>query len=560
MQLTEREASPSNKRENVVFKSLSLDGASGKVRVTVDERMLSIESKTGHALDIKITSINRVHHHHTKLIPFGFALIGFGLIWIGTRILSHQVFKIISLALGVSLVSGWLLTRKPTITIDTEIGDCHAITGNDAALLRLNTILLRLQKGFSITEAQEGLEVLDRDEQYPRSAILAMEPEPVKIKPSDSISSFLEAELDNSMFEDQPQVFEANIFPDTSIFPETSFQPTEPIVQQETTPSLPAWLDRPKPNTIDSQTHPLVERGIENVSDRRNHQDPHPMSLFNQIDQVSEVNSRNGFTANIDSNTIQSESSYMSKFEAGRSPLPEPLPNFCSKDGFHIPNQELPLSQESTPQFDGFNSPDSLLGHVDEFGEEIESIIAVARKAANQENLNIHGSEGINESSIQQKFPRLRPKNNLSNSRLKPKSRQVNTEQGGMFRNIMLPAANRVANSVREATSSISNRILSGREDSEITNSAEELRNRSSENHQQEVEALFKNLAISNGGHLPDEKVREMEEIALRRKTISEQVEQEEIETLDEFSFGDLVDSDTNKSQTSGKEGLPRID
>ena len=174
--------------------------------------------------------------------------------------------------------------------------------------------------------------------------------------------------------------------------------------------------------------------------------------------------------------------------------------------------------------------------------------------------MNIHGSEGINESSIQQKFPRLRPKNNLSNSRLKPKSRQVNTEQGGMFRNIMLPAANRVANSVREATSSISNRILSGREDSEITNSAEELRNRSSENHQQEVEALFKNLAISNGGHLPDEKVREMEEIALRRKTISEQVEQEEIETLDEFSFGDLVDSDTNKTQASGKEGLPRID
>jgi hypothetical protein len=59
---------------------------------------------------------------------------------------------------------------------------------------------------------------------------------------------------------------------------------------------------------------------------------------------------------------------------------------------------------------------------------------------------------------------------------------------------------------------------------------------------------------------LPDEKVREMEEIALRRKTISEQVEQEDIETLDEFSFGDLIDSDTNKTQSSGKEGLPRID
>ena len=63
MQLTGRGASPSNVRENVIFNSLSLDGTSGKVRATVDERMLCIESKTGHALDIKISSINRVHHH-----------------------------------------------------------------------------------------------------------------------------------------------------------------------------------------------------------------------------------------------------------------------------------------------------------------------------------------------------------------------------------------------------------------------------------------------------------------------------------------------------------------
>ena len=554
MRLTEREASPSNKRENVVFKSLSLDGTSGKVRATVDERMLSIESKTGHALDIKITSINRVHHHHTKLIPFGFALIGFGLIWIGTRVLSHQVFKIISITLGVSLVSGWLLTRKPTITIDTDIGDCHAITGNDAALLRLNTILLRLQKGFTITEAQEGLEILDRDDEYPRSAILAMEPEPIEIKPSDSISSFLEAELGDSLFDDPPQVFE------TTIFPEASFEQPEPQVQEEITPSLPSWLDRPRPSMNDSQTHPIIERGIENVSDRRSRQEPHPMSLFNQIDQVPKLNSTNSYASSAEQGTLQPESSFMSKIEAGRSPLPEPLPNFCSKDGFHIPNQELPLTHESVSQFDGFSSPDSLLGHVDEFGDEVESVIAIARKSASQNNLNYNPAEGTNESSIHQKFPRLRPKNNLSNSRLKPKSRQVNSEQGGMFRNIMLPAANRVANSVREATSSLSNRILSGREVNETTSSAEELRNRSNEAHQQEVEALFKNLAISNGGHLPDEKVREMEEFALRRKTLSEQVEQEEIEALDEFSFGDLVDSDTNKSNSSGKEGLPRID
>ena len=435
MQLTGREASPSNKREKVVFKSLSLDGASGKVRATVDERMLSIESKTGHALDIKISSISRVHHHHTNLIPFAFALVGFGLIWIGTRILTYQIFKIISLTLGVSLVSGWLLTRKPTITIDTDIGDCHAITGNDASLLRLNTILLRLQKGFTIAEAQEGLEILDRDAEYPRSAILAMEPEPIEVKPSESITSFLEAELDNFMFEDKPQV------PETNVLPETSIQYQKPTIIEETTPSLPSWLDRPRPNAANSQTNSLIQRGIDNVSDRRTHQDPHPMSLFNQIDQISAGNQRNNLSPLVENKSIQSESSYMSKIEAGRSPLPEPLPNFCSKDGFHIPNQELPLTNDSIPEFDAFNSPDSLLGHVDEFGEEIESIIAIARKAENQNNMNEQGSEGVNENSIQNKFPRLRPKNSLSHSRLKPKSRPVNNENVGMFRNIMVPAA-----------------------------------------------------------------------------------------------------------------------
>jgi hypothetical protein len=78
--------------------------------------------------------------------------------------------------------------------------------------------------------------------------------------------------------------------------------------------------------------------------------------------------------------------------------------------------------------------------------------------------------------------------------------------------------------------------------------------------HEKEVESLYRNLAISNGGSLPDEKVKEMKEIALRRKAISEQVEQDKVEVLDDFSFGDLIDSDTNKSNTGGKEGLPRID
>lgn len=554
MQLTGREASPSNTRENVIFNSLSLDGTSGKVRATVDERMLCIESKNGHALDIKINSISRVHHHHTKLIPFGFALIGFGLVWIGTRILSHQTFKIISLTLGVSLISGWLLTRKPTITIDTEAGDCHALTGNDAALLRLNTILLRLQQGFTISEAQEGLEILDRDSAYPRSSLLERESvpvAPVEIQAPESIATFLEAELGDFMF-DTNQPTSEPILP-TSIPFKQEFENT-----QEVTPSLPSWLDNPKSVSQTASSDKLIQRGIENVSDRRNHQEPHPMSMFNQIEQPTITESSQDSRTYVAPNSLPSESSYIQNMEAGRSVLPEPLPNFFSKEGYHAPQQDI-FSSQPAPEYDIFSSPDSILGHVDEFGEEIESLVASARRSSEATSFGIDESSQSKD-SIQEKFPRLRSKNSPINSRLKPKKRLENNEPGSMFRNIMIPAANRVANSVKEATSNLSNRILSSKKDSETSTSAEELRLRSSEAHEKEVEELYRNLAISNGGSLPDEKVREMKEIALRRKAISEQVEQEKVEIFDDIGFSDLIDSDANKSNTGGKEGLPRID
>ena len=554
MQLTGREASPTNMRENVIFDSLSLDGTSGKVRATVDERMLCIESKTGHALDIRINSISRVHHHHTKLIPFGFALIGFGLVWIGTRILSHQTFKIISVTLGASLILGWLLTRKPTITIDTEAGDCHALTGNDAALLRLNTILLRLQQGFTISEAQEGLEILDRDSAYPRSSLLEKETVPVaavEIQAPESIATFLEAELGDFMFSTEQTPSEP-IIP-TSVPVEQSFEPNQAEV-----PALPSWLDNPRPVNQNISSDKLIQRGIENVRDRRNHQEPHPMSMFNQIEQPKTIEHRAEPLTYVPPNSLPSESSYIQNGEAGRSVLPEPLPNFFSKEGYHAPQQDV-FTQQPTTEYDVFTSPDSILGHVDEFGEEIESLVANARR--NTDTTALSNNDAVqNKDSIQQKFPRLRSKNSQINSRLKPKKRVENNETGSLFRNIMIPAANRVANSVKEATSNISNKLLSGKGVQETSSSAEELRSRSSEAHEREVEELYRNLAVSNGGSLPDEKVREMKEIALRRKAISEQVEQEKVEIFDDIGFGDLIDSDSNNTSAKGKEGLQRID
>ena len=75
---------------------------------------------------------------------------------------------------------------------------------------------------------------------------------------------------------------------------------------------------------------------------------------------------------------------------------------------------------------------------------------------------------------------------------------------------------------------------------------------------QQDEFETFRNLA--QGGLIPDEKARELEENVRRRKALIEQNEQEFAEDNDELSWTELIDSETHKSSTAGKGGLPRID
>ena len=80
MRIREQEDGPAHADDFELIKALHLAG-SGRVRALVDERTLSLERKSGHALDLKLTNISRVHHHHTRLVPFSYALLGAGLIY-----------------------------------------------------------------------------------------------------------------------------------------------------------------------------------------------------------------------------------------------------------------------------------------------------------------------------------------------------------------------------------------------------------------------------------------------------------------------------------------------
>ena len=116
-----------------------------------------------------------------------------------------------------------------------------------------------------------------------------------------------------------------------------------------------------------------------------------------------------------------------------------------------------------------------------------------------------------------------------------------------------MPAATRIANSVRDAGNNLADRIISNIEDNNQTTN--ELRERSTEGENAELESLRK-LAVSNGGHLPDEKVRQLEEIVRRRNSIAEQYVEDNQDDLD-VSFGDFVETTEGASNS---DSLPRID
>ena len=543
MYSTGRVAYSSSESKDVKIDSLYLEGASGKVVANVDERMLSLEARSGHGLDIKIHTINRVHHHHTRLVPGYIATLGLALIWSSVRIFASSALQIFTFISGIGLIIGWAVTRKPTLTIDTEAGDCHVITGNDYSLLKLNTILMKLQKGFSLEEAADGLEILGTDAQYPRNSILETNEVPVDVTPvsrPESIATFLASDIAESLAP-EPEILPVM---DLSIF-DSQMPPT--IATQENVPSWQEMANERRERTPSTAGSSLIQRGIDNVGDRRGREESHPMSMFNKLDldlpRVDNKPQTQPLLNRPNSGLLSSIETSRSE-EAGPAQMPDLLPSFWNKEGYHNPNEMV--EQPTTTDLAGFNSPDTLLGNIDTEGNTVESLVASARRENNpQRQLPKSETAPLNQNS------RLRKKTSANNSRLV--KRRVNPTNSSR-RGRLVPA---LGNAVRELGSTITNRVINALE--ETASQSPNLRERADEAQQDELET-FRTLAQSNGGVLPDEKARELEENVRRRKALIEQNEQEFAESNDDLSFTDLIDSDTHKSSTAGKGGLPRID
>ncbi|MDG1555318.1 MAG: hypothetical protein P8R00_03630 [Candidatus Poseidoniaceae archaeon] len=548
-----QEKGPARAEDFELIKALHLAG-SGRVRASVDERMLSLETRSGHGLDLRLSNISRVHHHHTRLVPFSFALIGAGLIYMAQRILIPNTLQMVAAAFGVVFILGWLGTRKPTLTLDTEAGDCHTITGNDASLMRLATLLKRLESGMSLEDARIGLDILDRDTEFPRTAIRELQEvpvQPVHIQAPTSIRTF----LSDALPEDEISA---------SVVSLDLFNEEIDLDFGDHSPASSGWMtgqDIAEP--VARNEHGLLSRGIANAHDRR--------GALPQVAQTPEHRFADHPSAQFPTTTTQRPvSSFQQIAQSTTAELPREhrdvhttdvpqsfIPSFQGPNGVHMPahsaqNQRIEYFETT----DVFRSPDSLQPEA----EPTTSLIESARTV----NATETPTPAVPEIVPRTRGSRLRPKSaQRPGTRLRPKTRSRTTSVN-RFSNMVRPAAAQMIGNATE----MANRLFNSRNEQQATeesSSTRELRQRSAETLQSESIESILNLSIKRGGYLPDKDIEVMLAHMNRRQTFMEQDEQAmqevaQLPHLDDVSFGELKDSKTHHAENAGKGGLPRLD
>ena len=197
---------------------MSLGGVRGKVRATLNENQVSFESRNGHALDIRLNAIKRVHHHDTNLVPG----------WCRRRFdpdvggLERCDWEIASTFLEqpVPLATAHYITKQPTLIIDTNAEDCHVVYGPDLSIMRLCALIQRIQNGMTLEEAKSSVDNIVTDSDYPRTVNgeeLEAIPEPVEIFPSAVINHFIDSMEETDDIIDAEVISPATVIDDLDI-------------------------------------------------------------------------------------------------------------------------------------------------------------------------------------------------------------------------------------------------------------------------------------------------------------------------------------------------------
>ena len=318
--------------ERLTLPGLRLVGEGGKARASLTNSRVSFEFRNGNCLEFRYDSIARMHHHNTTLVPAWIAFVGVCALYASWRIITPADLRVFSFLAGVILISSWGLTKRPTLTLDMNLGDCHVIYGNDSKLLEFSMLIQRINEGMTLEEAKIGTEMMNQDTDYPREAAQEAYRElpmpPVDLVPSASITSFLGTEKPSN------EAFE---------------------IDEET---IPRWANDSM-NQPPSNEHGLIARGREHISTRRGYQTQEIQPQHNPaggIDAIftgdaplpPDVEVRHGSSSQ---RMQQARGLAIPRQPLTTTPIPQThLPSFVGPEGAHIPHSS-----------GMFTSPDHLL-------------------------------------------------------------------------------------------------------------------------------------------------------------------------------------------------------
>jgi hypothetical protein len=335
--------------EKVSLHGLRLVGEGGKARASLTDSRVSFEFRNGNCLEFRYDSVARMHHHNTTLVPAWIAFIGVCALYASWRIITPADLRVFSFLAGVVLISGWGLTKRPTLTLDMNLGDCHVIYGNDSKLLELSMLIGRMNEGMTLEQAKIGTEMMNQDTDYPREAAQEAYRElpapPVDLVPSASITSFLENETTSS---DAFEIDEGTI---------------------------PRWANDIM-NQPPANEHGIISRGREHIFTRRGYDEydvqqqhrplGHSDAIFTGVPLPPEARVQQGSSSH---RMHQASGVPVERRPLATTPLPQnQLPNIVGPGGAHIPHTT-----------DLFTSPDILHDVFD--SEENEERPSLAEQA-----------------------------------------------------------------------------------------------------------------------------------------------------------------------------------
>ena len=154
---------PTSETDKETFLSLRLAEPSERVKITLDERMLSIEGKRNATVDMRLNAITTMKHHSSNLVPTWLILLGMALIWIGYRVMVPPTYRMAFIGTGSGLIAARVLTKKPTLTIQTSSGDTHVLYGNERALNRLSFMFNHLANNKTMAEVRAKLKAIEAE-------------------------------------------------------------------------------------------------------------------------------------------------------------------------------------------------------------------------------------------------------------------------------------------------------------------------------------------------------------------------------------------------------------